>query len=270
VREEARRLVCMAADTGAILWAYKPTEGSILPNSFFGTEHVAVRTRAPDKLIVLDGDGRRRFEISHSGESWDRVPVVIDGHRLCIVTDARTIQLLDLHDGQPVWSYVGPTAEQKPLPIAGEAGLFVLLGGNRLVRLEPDTGTEAWSTYVSDDALPEGNSWAVDSHSFFCITRNVNLRAFRLIDGELEWQQYLTGPGDAWQIAPSGGYLLVLPRKIHVGEGLPVLICQQSNGSFVQRLFFPHLQGTQAFLHVLDRQAVVGSEREVWGVGSKE
>lgn len=267
LREDTRKLACFSAHTGTTVWSFTPTEGTILPHTFFSSHHAALRTKQPWKFIVLDGDGRRRFEVAQSNEPWDHVPVALDSHRLCTVADARTIQLIDLNDGKQIWSYATLNTDQKPLPIVAPGCLLVLVGGNRLVRLHPDTGKPMWTCRVSDGVLPRhARAWTVDDQMFYCITRELNLRAFRLTDGELEWEQFLTGPGDQWQIAAAGGYVMALPRQPHASEGLPVTICRQSDGSLVQRLFF-RPRGNEARLHIASQQALIGSEREVWALG---
>jgi outer membrane protein assembly factor BamB len=270
VREESRRLACIAASSGTILWTYAPTEGSIQPHTFLSSQHVALRTKEPSKFVVLDGDGRQRFETTQTGDPWEYPPVAVDAHRLCIARDARTIQLIDLNDGKQVWSYTGPNSEQRPVPIVGPSALVALVSGNTLVRLDPDTGKSLWSSRVSDDALPRyGSAWCIDGELFCCITRELNLRAFRLTDGTLAWEQFLTGPGDQWQLANCDGHVLALPRSPHSSEGLPVVICRQSDGQLMQRLFFrPH--GKEAIVYLTSQHALVGSEREVWLLRKEE
>jgi outer membrane protein assembly factor BamB len=270
VREDARRLACLAADSGAILWTYEPTHGSIQPHTFFSSQHVALRTKQPSRFVVLDGEGRRRFEPTQAGDAWEYPPVAIDANRLCFASDARTIQLVDLTDGKQVWSFVGPNSDQRPIPIVGPGSLLVLVSGNTLVRLDPETGRSLWTSRVSDDVLPpQGTSWAVDGQLFYCITRELNLRTFRLTDGTLAWEQFLTGPGDQWQLAVTDGQIVALPRRPHASDGLPVVICRQSDGRLLQRLFFkPH--GNEAIVYLNPQHTLVGSEREVWVLAKQD
>lgn len=264
VREDTRQLQCIAAATGIVAWTYAPAEGFIQPHTFFGARHLALNTKQPAKMIVLDGDGRRRFEMAQSGDAWEFPPIAIDAHRLCMASDARTIQVVDLSDGRQVWSYAGPTGEQRPVPIASATALLALFGGRTLVRLDPETGKPLWTARVSDDELPRyGSAWTISSDLFCCITRELNLRAFRLNDGVLAWEQALTGPGDQWQLAVSGEVILALPRRPHSSDGMPVVACRQSDGRLLQRLFFrPH--GSEAIVHLTAQDALVGSERDLW------
>jgi outer membrane protein assembly factor BamB len=264
VREESRRLFCVAATTGAMLWSYEPTDGLIQPHPFLSSQHVALRTKQPGKFIVLDVDGRRRFETTQVGDGWEFPPVAVDAHHLCFASDARTIQLVDLNDGKPLWSYTGPNSDQRPVPIAGPTSLLVLVAGNTIVRLDQETGKPLWSNRISDDVLPRYEAaWAVDGQMFYCITRELNLRAIRLSDGNLAWEQFLNGPGDQWQLVRSDGHMLVLPRRSNALKGLPVVICRQQDGKLLQRLFFkPH--GNEAVVHLASPHTIVGSEREVW------
>ena len=275
VREGTRRLVCLSAQTGAVQWSYAPTEGSILPYPFFSTQHVALLQRLPDaadrprrsgKLVVLDGDGRLRSELTQPGDAWRHPPVAVDHHRICIATDARTIQLIDLTDGRPVWSFESPSSDRPAQPIVAPGGLLVLVGRKDLVRLNADTGQELWSQPISDEPLPDSPSvWAVDEDRFYCVTRELNLRAFRLTDGKLDWQQSLVGPGEEWQVAISGSFVVALPSRPSADEGLPVNFCRASDGRLIQRLLFrPH--GSEAVLHLGPNLTLVGSEREVWAL----
>jgi outer membrane protein assembly factor BamB len=269
MREESRKLHCVSAATGATQWTYSPTEGTILPNTFYSGQHVALRTQKPGKLVVLDGDGRLRFDINQPGDAWDRPPVAVDSHRVLVAADSRTIQLLDLNDGRPVWSYVALNSDHRPVPIVVPGGVLVLAGGSTLIRLNPEAGRAVWSVRVTDDVLPRtANVWTTDGERFYCITRELNLRAFRLKDGELEWQHMLTGPGDEWRVEATAGYVVALPRQSHKTEGLPVVFCRQSDGQLVQRLFFrPH--ESESLIHLARQQAVIGSEREVWTLASE-
>jgi outer membrane protein assembly factor BamB len=270
VREDSRRLACLAADSGAGLWTYEPTSGSILPHSFFSSQHVALGTKQPGRFVVLDGDGRRRFELTQAADVWEYPPVAIDANRLCFAIDARTIQLVDLTDGKQVWSFIGPNSDQRPLPIVGPGSLLVLVAGNTLVRLEPETGKSLWTTRVSDDVLPRsGTSWAIDGELFYCVTRELNLRAFRVSDGTLAWEQFLTGPGDQWQLAHTNGHIVALPRRPHASEGLPVVVCRQSDGRLLQRLFF-RPRGNEAIVHFNPQHTLIRTEREVWVLARQE
>jgi len=270
LREESRKLTCLAAGTGTVLWTFTLTEGAILPNSFFSGHHVALRTQMPGRLVVLDGDGRRRFELTQLGDPWEQPPAALDGHRLAIATDSRTIQMLDLDYGKPVWTYAATSSDQRPVPIVGQGTMLVLAGGSTLVRLDPETGRPMWSSSVADEPLPRhANTWAIDGQMFYCMTRKLNLRAFRLSDGKLEWQQALTGPGDEWQVTASGGYVVALPRQPHATDGLPVVFCRQSDGRPVQRLYF-RPRGDESLVNITPQHAVIGSEREVWALGKQD
>ncbi len=269
VNEDDRRLVCLSAAKGEMQWAFSPTEGVIAPNTFFSSHHVALRTSKPDKLIVLDGDGRRRFELTQASELWKQAPVAVDAHHLCIATDARTIQLIDLNDGKPVWSFGTLNSDQRAVPMVGGGCLLVLVGGNQLVRVKPQTGEPLWSTRVSEDVLPaHAGSWMVDGRTFYCVTRQSNLRAFRLDDGRIQWQQFLVPSGD-WQLAAQGTHMLALPRRPDATEGLPLVICRQSDGSPVQRLVF-RPRGNSALVHVAADHAVIGSEHELWALAKED
>ncbi len=269
VNEDDRKLLCVSARKGEMQWAYTPTEGAIAPNTFFSSHHVALRTTKPDKLIVLDGDGRRRFEITQAAELWKQAPVAVDAHHLCIATDARTIQLIDLNDGKPVWSFSTLNSDHRAVPIVGGGCLLVLVGGNQLVRVKPQTGELLWSCRVSDDVLPgHAGSWLVDGRTFYCVTREPNLRAFRLDDGKIRWQQFLDPSGD-WQLASQGAYILALPRRPDATEGLPLVICRQSDGSPVQRMLF-RPRGNSAIVHVAADHTVIGSEHELWALAKEE
>jgi hypothetical protein len=97
------------------------------------------------------------------------------------------------------------------------------------------------------------------------------LRAFRLTDGELAWQQSLFGPGDPgyqWQVTISDGYVVALPNRPSTDEGLPVVFCRGSDGALIQRLLL-RPRGSESLVHVSPQLTLVGSEREVWALSKQ-
>ncbi len=236
---------------------------------------MALRSRLPGddksvKFVVLDGDGRRRFELTKPNVPWSSAPVALDSGRLCVSVSARTIELVDLQNGKPIWSFETIGSDRPAQPIVAQGALLILVGGTELIRVDAETGKRLWSAHIASQPIPDApTAWAVDDHMFYCITREQNLRAFRVDDGTLAWQLSLVGSQEHWQIVPATRHLAVLPDRPDATHELPVVLCRKSDGQLGQRLLF-RSHGGDAFVHLARDFALVGTENEVWAVGGPE
>lgn len=265
-REGQHRLTVLSADTGELQYVYAPTQGTLAPFVAFNGQHIVLRTLQPGRLIGLDADGRPRFEEREPDEPWRRPPVWLDANRLCSVTDARRVELLDVSRGRPVWNHAfeSPDSERAVEPIVAPGNQLFVLAGTQLIRIDSDTGAKLWSKPIADQPLSDSPGvWVADNDRLYCVTQEPNLRAFRLRDGELLWQQFLAGPIGRWQLRLAHQYVVAVPTASDVVEGTPVLICRREDGRLAQRIFL-RPEGRSTLMHIGGGVALVGSERSLW------
>ena len=267
-------LVALACGKGTQLWAFRPTTGRIGERIAVSPRLVLVQNVATNHILVLDSDGRVRWELDGAKGEWVREPVWLDSARVCVVTASGTAQLIDVETGQVVWNYAGTALlGRTPEAIVGPGGTLCLLIGAELQRLDPHTGSKLWSVTLAHAPLARDRQvWLIDRYRFYCVTRSGALSAWSLDDGRLLWQYLLTGAyggsttaygRSAWRIARSGRYLLAYPARVHRNQPLvPLVVLVADAGKLVQRLALA-ATGTQLELTVAGSVALLRSPTAV-------
>jgi outer membrane protein assembly factor BamB len=249
VRVSATKLVALAVATGEEQWTYEPAGGELGPLAAVGQQYLVVWVRDPmpsgkpsTRTVVLDGDGRVRWELKGAGSEWTRPPLWLDNTHLLLIWDNRLAELVELRSGQVLWHYEAPSYTERGLEaIHGPGRSLFLLAGPDLIRIHPDTGQRLWKTRIAD-APPEDDAgvWAIDESRFYCVTRSGNLRAWSIQDGTLTWQHYLTGllPALRWRLLAVKPYVVAVPAEPPVASSAyPVVILEAPTGRLQQRLW---------------------------------
>ncbi len=241
-------LVALSAAKGTQLWAFRPTTGRLGEHVAVSPRLVVVQNVAANRILVLDSDGRVRWELDGAGGQWARDPVWVDSRRVCAVTASGTAQLIDVDTGQLVWEYSATgLLGRTPRVIVGPGRTLCLLVGAELRRLDPETGDVLWSVTLAHAPLArDDHVWLIDRYRFYCVTRTGALSARSLDDGRLLWQYLLTGAyggstsaygRTAWRLARSGQYLVAYPARAQRPQTLvPLVVVVADSGKLVQRL----------------------------------
>jgi cellulose synthase operon protein C len=294
-------LIALDGDTGDIDWSFSASQGEINPNLWIGPDRVVLQVDRPNQLLVLrtdDGQPVVKTPLAEA-EQLERPPLSLDDDSVLLVLDPRTVKKYDLNHGQVVWEY----RESEDLPVNGPPRVFgdaervlVLHEGNKLIRLDPATGSKRWDRLLATEDLGErAGSMAFDERRFYCISRwrsIVTLRAISLADGVPVWTCEWAGMEDSkWSLALAAQHVIAYPNYTGLAEGmematLPVVVRRRETGALVQRLLFPATpvepappgdpagaaaaasQGVVTF-KIDPGGASVATARGVWGLGAK-
>jgi outer membrane protein assembly factor BamB len=273
---DGRRLGTVDAETGAILWeTAAPAANLGLPypsGRFFSRYHAGedwvVAQTADARLWVIESrTGRRVHELETSPEPWPRSPLPLGEGRLCLVTDPRTVILLNpaagAEIGRPRMRGTTTLSGEAPAVFGGPNALVLVVPRNygpTLQRLDPITGAGLWDDErpLGTDSVPVG-AVALDQDAVYLAAGSL-LCARALGDGHALWTVPLPGPGRDWRTLVTHDYLVVYPADAGACEvrleglfgsfclagtfpvherttaGVPVLVCDPKTGQLVQRL----------------------------------
>ena len=251
------RFIALDGDNGQVQWSFSSTAGSLDHRFSMGTDRIVIQAQA--ESASHSGSRGWAYDLKDFHDRCRRLepPVRVDDSHVVIVSDRRTVKLLDLNKGEIVWVY----RESADLPVNGPPRvlgnadcLLVLHDGRTLIRLDPLTGAKRWSRLLGTEDLSERpDSVAFDAKRFYCVEKLYGpekraqiLRAFSLADGSQVWANHLTGRESVnvdWAIFLSDRYIIAMPVRSDLAEGesdcLPVVIRLRESGKLVQRLLFP-------------------------------
>jgi outer membrane protein assembly factor BamB len=262
VCRQGARLAALELETGRVLWTVAaPSAGLGLPypSGRFLTYHAGadwvVAQTGGGKLWVLDGrSGVRTRELETTHEPWVRPPLFLDTDRVCLVTDPRTVVLLDARAGKELARppLVALTAlSGRPLLLAGQGDVLLRLVdrniGPTLQRLDPATCTPRWpeERLLGREPVAAGGV-AFDRAAVYCTSGDV-LSAHALADGQLLWSVPLPGHERGWRARLTRDYLVAYPTD----PGERRLRCLGLPGSLALTAAFPLHERTTAGVPVL-------------------
>lgn len=243
-----RELVAVDGDSGLIDWSFSPAKGELNPHYHLGTERVVLQVREPNALVVLESETGLRlseFPQAESRQPWPHVPLSTDDEHLAVVTDSRTVELLDLSTGGSTWIYREPSSLPRngsPRLLGDASCLLVLRDGSEVVRLNPGNGNKLWSRVIGVEDLSDApDSLALDGEALYCASGQ-SLTAYRLSDGSPLWRRHLTGTASAWNLSLVGRCIVAVPASAQSApawpaEGFPVILCRRETGRLIQRLY---------------------------------
>jgi outer membrane protein assembly factor BamB len=240
------RILCMVGDRyleavdfrdGTTDWNFRPSAGVLQPFWSSDPRRVTLQTSGPDRLLVLEtATGYQTAAIAGWDAPWQAPPVALPDGRLACVTAPLRLQLFDPQQGRFVWEYQGGVsqAHDSPAWLVHGQSLFLIKDGITMSRVDPEKGTDLWSTRLASVPVPDASqSLCLDSQRAY-LAADGALRACNLHNGKLDWEQYIGSNNDRWQILDLGQSLALYPRQ-HTETG-GVLVCQKDDGSFLQRL----------------------------------
>jgi hypothetical protein len=220
-----RRLFAVNAETGAVLWdRWAPDAGLRLPfpqGRFSSGYHAGAKTvlvQMSGRRWLLDAaTGRLIHQAPDGGELWQRPPLELDEHTLCVAPDSRHVVLLDARTGQSLWTQTlaGGTTLSGEIPQVlgrGEVLLYVRPAnvGYFLQRLDRATGKSIWpQPRLFTRKTPDVSTWTFDQEAVYGV-EEASLTARSLADGRVLWRRALDG-ARGWQARRAGDYLTVWP-----------------------------------------------------------
>lgn len=278
-RRGSRELIAVDGDTGLIDWSFAPAQGTLNPHYTVNPQRVLVQVVDPKAVVVLEaatGLRRHEFPVPETDQPWSRDPLPTDDEHVAVVTDPRTVALLDLTTGGYNWIYREPSALPRSGPprLLGDAGcLLVLRDGSEVVRLDPANGNKLWSRVIGVEDLSERPAaLALDGNRLYCATGR-NLTAYALADGAPVWRRHLTGPPGGWSLALALHCIAAYPNSSRsvatdAGDGLPLILCRRDSGALVQRLYFPE-PPTELTIRFSPGSAVVVTQQGGWALSGR-
>lgn len=275
-REGTRRIAALDTQTGSLVWRFQPKEGILGAHFRCEGETLTLQSTLPGRMYVLEtDDGRVRYERNSGEASWPRAPLHFDALRTCVVEDRVRVAMYDARRGGMLWELNGPSspANGPPEVLGNGKHLLAVLNGYELCRINPATGDVVWRRLLGTEPLANPRQqMTLDSTAAFCVSRG-ELKAFRLSDGELIWNQRV-GTQGAWRVERLSEYVVCYPAGNvaattgAMGElGASVLVYDAEKGTPVEQMNF---SGAEGSLNVnwIAGAAVVADDENLWVFGT--
>jgi len=220
-----QRLFALNAATGAVLWERWAPDGPLhlpFPQGYFSTcYHVGAETvllqtsgqhwlldAATGQLLHKDADGR---------DLWQRPPLKLEEHTLCVVPDTRHVVLLDARTGQCLWRHRLPgitTGSGERPSVLGRGHLLLCVQptniGYFVQRLDCASGKALWPRpQLLNVKTVDSAAWDFDTAAVYTIEDDL-LTARSLVDGAIRWRRKLPAAGG--RVRCIGDYLAVWPQ----------------------------------------------------------
>jgi hypothetical protein len=226
---------------------------------------IVLQTLDPHQTVVCDAaTGQQRASIPGDDCPWLSAPLYCAPDLLALVTADRRIRGLSLNPPRYVWTYQGQMSFANVDPILRTNGsqLLLVVDGDTLVKLSPETGQTVWTSGLGRSAVanPE-HSIVLDGDNVYAASSGI-LRCFDLANGRLRWEQWLGSADREWTVSRSGDFVAAIPRRepAALGPADALVFCEAKNGRFVQKLA---LQQPAIHLHLKPGSAAlltVGNE----------
>ncbi len=234
---------CRDANTGALLWNTSPP-GHLSETWLADADFLVVETRDPLSVLVLETANGKRLSEHRFPEPWLTPPVRlenIDHNGFAVSLANWRIRAFSAYSSQaePQWIYEGATSHANTAPrLWSRAGrLLLLMDGDTLSSLSPETGRPLWDHRVSPLPLPFPEQAAAFDRDHIYIAEGRSLSCLSWKDGRVLWKHQLP-PASAWAIRKSGRFLIAAPWKTPGPESQAVIVDARS-GERVQELQWP-------------------------------
>ena len=281
-------LVAVDAANGRLLWMFsaqgeplgQSQHPALNPYYIAGEDFVALEQTPANRLAVLNANSGALVSTLDRGEDQQpiaRDPIALDGERVALVLDTRTIAVLNMQRGTLDWTFRNDSALPRavpPLAWHNEETLLVLFGGQELARLDLDNGNRRWSRGIGLVDLSNAPDAALlDETHFFCVWDNT-CQAFRVADGKPAWHRALLSRerNTNWSLGFSGPFLVVYPSQTRLAdEGIASVtlhFCNRDTGAPVQRFSFQE-PAERLSLTLGDAGATVATQSHGWRIGRK-
>ena len=234
---------CRDANTGDLIWNASPP-GTLSDTLFADADFVVVQTHDPLSVLVLDAKTGQWLSEHQFSEPWLAPPVRLknsetEGFAASLANWRIRAFAASGAQADPHWIYQGAASHANTTPRlwSREGRLLMLMDGETLIGLAPETGRPLWdyalaSGPLSDPeqavAFDEARVYAAEGHTLHCLGWN---------DGRVLWKHHLPD-APAWAMRKSGRFLIAAPWET-AGTLSQAVIVDANTGERVQELQLP-------------------------------
>jgi outer membrane protein assembly factor BamB len=218
--QAGQRIWCLDQTDGKVVWSrWAPGAAILAPEpagrfqaSFLvGSGRLVANSLNGTRLILDAQTGQERGILAHRGGRWSRRPISLPDNRLLMVSGSDRESLLDLASTTEIWTRNTSAPSMSMTPpqfLTGASGLYQLLDGVRLQKVDPLTGAVERECLVATAPVQLQNA-AWDQTAFYFVQKDI-LKAKALASGHILWT--LTLPQkQSWQVMEASGTLVVYP-----------------------------------------------------------
>lgn len=243
-------VLCFDETSGRRVWT-RPAEGRLTDSWFADDEFLIVQTEEPLRIMVIETRTGKPLSEHRPKAPWTSPPVRIrapqsgsgegdsNGRTGFVVSLAnREIRLFGAYAPQadPSWNYEGAYSSANAWPRLWSQGdeLIVLMDGDTLIKLDPETGEPVWEHLLSHS--PPRNleeAIAVDAEHLYALADN-QILCFDWEDGRIVWNRPLPNR-PAWSLQKPGRYLFALSKQAKTA-GTSAIVIEAESGRAVQEL----------------------------------
>jgi outer membrane protein assembly factor BamB len=265
--------------TGKPVWSFTPP-GRFSELWLADADFVVVQTENPLKVLVLETKTGRKVSEQLPAESWSSSPVAVQiplpsslkGPLPKIRGFVAAMRNQRIHafraydpQGDPAWTYRGAAsyANQPPWFCSREEDLLMLMDGDTLIKLAPDTGQTQWFTQVSPSPLLSPRDGILLDQTLVYAAGSQTLQGLSLKDGRPAWKQRLP-EAPAWLLRKAGAFLMAVPYRSENPQS-QAIIFQADTGERIQTLNIPSNVTEAAFR---PEGSFVVTQEKLMGFGS--
>ncbi len=274
----ADRVFCRDANTGGEIWM-TPLTGEPRNRWHVDAEFIALQTKPQNRIVFLDALTGKMVWEKQTSEPWTASPKRFHCPPLKSIpkTDAPAIGFVVALGGRtirafgainptadPKWTYHGAASFTNAQPWFTSHGtqLVMLMDGDTLIKLNPQTGESLWDQRVSHDPIPNPDAAIVmdDRHLYAAEQQTISCRA--ITDGKLQWQR-LVPKSPRYCVHTSGKFLIAAALEA-AGENSRAMVCETRTGQPVQELQLPAKVHTFE-VHPTGAVAITNQKLVCWG-----
>ena len=248
-----QRLTSYDITTGRPVWNQSPP-GVLSPLWNADANFTVIQSERPLRVLVFDTKTGRRLSEHRPREPWVSPPIAIESPPpktlsqtlsnnrgfLSAMTNRR-IQAFGAFDPQadPMWTFQGATSFANAPPQFWSQGenLLMLMDGDTLVRLAPDTGETLWFMPIFSTPVSKPDDRLIWEDQRIFIAEDHVLSCLNLADGKSVWKHPLPRAG-VWALQKQGPLLFAVPRHSNSSD-THALIFEAQTGAPVQKLQVP-------------------------------
>jgi outer membrane protein assembly factor BamB len=235
------------AGSGRAVWNLSPS-GRFSNTWLADEDFIVVETENPLRVLILETKSGRRLSEHRPPEPWLSPPVPIQSsgssqtNRGFIAAMAnRRIHTFGASDrlADPMWTFRGATSFANSPPRFWSEGesLLMLMDGDTLVRLAPETGETLWFFPLSLSPSPDPTGCIVLENDRIYAADDKTLYCLDFQDGRVKWKQPLP-QSDTWALRKRGSFLFAFPGSSEAREAQAILF-RADTGDAVQKLNLP-------------------------------
>lgn len=244
--DSGRRVIAVSAVDGRVRWRFRPATGRLRSRWYCDDRHVLLEVESPPATLALSTeDGRQLADFGELDSHWTSPPVRIDDDRFAIVTADYRIRAVSISKNRVAWTYSGPSSHafQSPALVSDGKRLLLIIDGDALSPLSPETGRPLWSRSLGAFPSPRAKRLVEISGNEIFTTADGVLRSIDLKDGRVNWESPLGASALRWRPAATRAHVYAVPDDSpHADDGRrvakerAVVVFDRSTGRRIQRI----------------------------------